>query len=412
MNLPKGTPVMPPRSLTRTLTAWYARVALRPLRHLDPRAVFRVDGVYVPGGAEPSPDSPAEAIRLAVIGDSTALGAGVRHPRQASGALLAQWLAEETGRPVRVEVHARFGATTGSLGSKVDRAVRFRPDLAVFLTGANDSLLPLPLGRAARALGRHVRRLTDTGTKVVVSVTLDAGCAPALPRLAGRLLSLRCRRLGRLQAHHALRQGARVVSFRDEDFRTHAARLFAEDRFHPSAAGYELFAGRLMHAMLAGWGADGAVGGVGEGCAGFGAGAGCCEHRDDACGRPAGLAGRRSGDAGAGCCGNRDDVPEHAGPAGQRSAAVHVCPREHRQHRIGSLRAIARKVARTTNSHAGPAGPAGPVGAEGGFAFDVLPPARRPWGSGALVDAVQAAAGAVAAAPSASASAAPDVSVR
>lgn len=192
-----------------------------------------------------------DEIRLVVVGDSTALGIGVGEARQAPGAVLGQWLAEETGRAVRVWVYGRFGATTSSLAGKVEQAVTVRPDLVVVLTGANDSLLPVPLGRAARALGRHVRRLVGEGVAVVAAVSPDAGCGGAIPGFLGRLLSLRCRKLGRLQACHALKGGARIVSFRDDDFRTHRSRLIAPDGFHPSAAGYELHAGRLMHAMLA-----------------------------------------------------------------------------------------------------------------------------------------------------------------
>ncbi|MHC5908869.1 GDSL-type esterase/lipase family protein [Streptomyces sp. S6] len=239
---------------SRTLTAWYARTFLRSLSHLDPRTVHRVNGVYPPGGSGGEPGAECSAgdeIRLVVVGDSTALGVGVGHAHQAPGALLGQWLAEETGRAVRVWVCGRFGATTRSLEAKVEQAVRMRPDLVVVLSGANDSLLPVPLGVAARALGRHVRRLAGEGAAVVAAVGPDAGCGEAVPGVLGRLLSLRCRRLGRLQARYALRAGARVVSFRDDDFRTQRSRLIAGDGFHPSAAGYELHAGRLMHAMLA-----------------------------------------------------------------------------------------------------------------------------------------------------------------
>ncbi|MET8975707.1 GDSL-type esterase/lipase family protein [Streptomyces sp. NPDC004539] len=203
------------------------------------------------GGSGGSSAGDGDEIRLVVVGDSTALGVGVACAHQAPGALLGQWLAEETGRAVRVWVHGRFGATTRSLAGRVERAARVRPDLVVVLSGANDSLLPVPLGVAARALGRHVRRLVGEGAAVVAAVSPDAGCGDAIPGFLGRLLSLRCRRLGRLQARHALRAGARVVSFRDDDFRTRRARLIADDGFHPSALGYELHAGRLMHAMLA-----------------------------------------------------------------------------------------------------------------------------------------------------------------
>ncbi|WP_246561328.1 SGNH/GDSL hydrolase family protein [Streptomyces roseirectus] len=230
----------------RAFRRWYARTVLRPLGHLNPRDFHRCDGLYLPEGPSHGPE-----LRVAVIGDSTALGHGVDHPDQTPGALIGRGMAKETGRPVRVGVHAKFGATIQALAPQVDRALLDAPHLAVLTMGANDTLMPFPLGRAARRLRDHVRRLRAQGTTVVVLVGTDTGYGAAFPTLPRRLLSWRCRRLGRLQGRQALREGARIVSYQDPDFLRDQDLLIGKDRFHPSPEGYARQTGRVLNALLA-----------------------------------------------------------------------------------------------------------------------------------------------------------------
>src|SRR5688572_33223661 len=88
-----------------------ARAAIGVLEHLWPAP----DGVYLDDGRDP--------VRLAVLGDSMAVGVGVTHPSQMPGVLLAQALAEEAGRPVRLSTYAISGSTTHDLVPQVDAAV-------------------------------------------------------------------------------------------------------------------------------------------------------------------------------------------------------------------------------------------------------------------------------------------------
>lgn len=77
----------------------------------------RADGLYGSefGGPELSPGP----LRLAMLGDSTAAGLGVRRARQTPAALLASGLAAVAERPVRL----RNVALSGAMSDDLDRQV-------------------------------------------------------------------------------------------------------------------------------------------------------------------------------------------------------------------------------------------------------------------------------------------------
>ncbi|WP_237048115.1 SGNH/GDSL hydrolase family protein [Lentzea guizhouensis] len=159
-----------------------ARVAIGVLEHLWPAP----DGVYRDDGGEP--------VRFAVLGDSMAVGVGVTGPSQMPGVLLAQALAEEAVRPVRLTTYAISGSTTRDLVPQVDRAVADEPQVALVIIGANDVTTRMPVRESAALLGEQVRRLREIGCGVVVGTCPDLGIVRPIPqplRAVGRRYGLR-----------------------------------------------------------------------------------------------------------------------------------------------------------------------------------------------------------------------------
>ncbi|MGH8921562.1 MAG: SGNH/GDSL hydrolase family protein, partial [Actinomycetes bacterium] len=78
---------------------------------------FRADGVYLPDGTGPLAPcaQPDRVLGFAVLGDSSAAGLGVDRPADLPGVVLARGLAEEAGRPVRLDTLAICGNTTRQL---------------------------------------------------------------------------------------------------------------------------------------------------------------------------------------------------------------------------------------------------------------------------------------------------------
>ena len=214
-----------------------ARAAIGVLEHLWPAP----DGVYADDGGDP--------LRLAVLGDSMAVGVGVTHPSQMPGVLLAQALAEEAGRPVRLSTYAISGSTTRDLVPQVDAAVRDEPRVALIIIGANDVTSRMGTGESARLLAEQVRRLRATGCGVVVGTCPDLGIVRPIPqplRMVGHRYSLRLAAAQTAAVRTAGGVPVPLANLLAPEFMARHADMFSSDRFHPSAVGYEAAAGVLL----------------------------------------------------------------------------------------------------------------------------------------------------------------------
>ncbi|MGI8677196.1 MAG: SGNH/GDSL hydrolase family protein [Jatrophihabitans sp.] len=179
-------------------------------------------------------------IRLAWLGDSTAAGYGVKRDSDTPAAQLAIGISEAARRPVHVTNVAVVGAESRELAAQVTALGRARPELAVIMIGANDVTARMLPSVAVPHLEDTVRTLRTMGAEVVVGTCPDLGTIRPLGqplRAYARRLS---RRMAREQTVAVVRAGGRTVSLGDllgPLFMT-STEYFADDRFHPSAAGY------------------------------------------------------------------------------------------------------------------------------------------------------------------------------
>lgn len=197
---------------------------------------------------------PGPAIRLALLGDSSAAGYGVDRVEETPGALVASGLAEHADRRVYLREFCVVGAKSSDLASQVDRALLIEPEVAVILIGGNDVTHVVTPSQSVRHLSEGVRRLIAAGCQVVVGTCPDLGTiqpiAPPLKQIA-RTWS---RRLAAAQTIAVLEEGGRTVSLGSilgPEFAAAPAVLFGPDQFHPSAEGYRALAHVLIPSVLA-----------------------------------------------------------------------------------------------------------------------------------------------------------------
>jgi lysophospholipase L1-like esterase len=190
------------------------------------------------------------SLRFAVLGDSIAYGQGASAPADTAAARLAADLA---GRGITTDLRmfAVPGARSDALAGQVQRALPWRPRLALIIIGANDLTRLIPPQRAAAHLGAAVRQLRTAGAEVVVAPAPDLSVVPWVPpqmRLAVRTASTV---LHQAQARAALAAGAQVADIAMSSAAGFAAdpSLFSPDRFHPSSAGYAIIAAALAPAV-------------------------------------------------------------------------------------------------------------------------------------------------------------------
>ncbi|WP_428961851.1 SGNH/GDSL hydrolase family protein [Micromonospora fluostatini] len=207
----------------------------------------RCDGVY-------GPKFPGRPLTVVILGDSSAAGYGVHRRRETPGALLATGLSRRLRRPVRLHRYAVVGSLSSGLKPQVESALEHSPDVAVILVGGNDVTNRSPFAVAVRHLVGAVRTLREAGCEVVVGTCPDLGAIrPIQPPL--RWLARRwSRQLAAAQTVAVVEAGGWTVSLGDllgPRFTAEPTRMFAWDRFHPSAEGYAMAAAALLPTVLA-----------------------------------------------------------------------------------------------------------------------------------------------------------------
>ncbi len=190
-------------------------------------------------------------LRLAVLGDSIAYGVGADHPSHTLAARLHVRLVAH-GLPTEPRVFARSGARSSDLAAQVRSAVRWNPDLALVVIGANDLSHSVPPHRAARALRDAVRALRRTGAEVVVAPAPDLSVVPHVPAPLRAALRHSGGQLRAAQVGAVLDEGGRVADpgARTSELFGEDASLFSSDLFHPSSAGYAAIAEALAPVVV------------------------------------------------------------------------------------------------------------------------------------------------------------------
>ncbi len=186
------------------------------------------------------------------LGDSTAAGVGASAPDTALPEQVAALLAQ----PERLTVVARSGARVADvLRLQLPQLARLQPTEVFISVGANDATHLTSRPHFRRDYERLMAGLPASVQRVVLLGVPDLGGPPRLPQplravagWRGRALATDVRNLAR--RHHAIYVD--IAGGTGPAFRAHPRQYFASDRFHPSAAGYHLWARVTAAAVHAG----------------------------------------------------------------------------------------------------------------------------------------------------------------
>ena len=197
---------------------------------------------------------PGPAIKVALLGDSSAAGYGVDRVEHTPGALLASGIAERADRRVFLREFAKVGARSPDLADQIDRTLRSKPDVAVILIGTNDVTHQTRPATSVRYLAEGVRRLRDADVAVLVGTCPDLGTVKPIAPPLKQVARTWSRRMAAAQTIAVVESGGRTVSLGSilgPEFAAAPALLFGPDQFHPSAAGYQSLVGVLLPSTLA-----------------------------------------------------------------------------------------------------------------------------------------------------------------
>ncbi|MEU4426952.1 SGNH/GDSL hydrolase family protein [Actinoplanes sp. NPDC024001] len=200
---------------------------------------------------------PGPALRLAILGDSSAAGFGAPDHASALAGQMASALAALTGRAVSWRVSARGGATARTaplslLPGLTDPAGDWRPEVVLVVVGVNDTTRlrrPAVFRRDVARLITAIRAHLGEPVPILLAGLPPVHRFPALPAPLRFVLGSHARRLdGRLgalaqqlPATHHLPVGQLPMD---------RPGLFAPDGFHPAPPAYRVW-GRLLAAQAA-----------------------------------------------------------------------------------------------------------------------------------------------------------------
>lgn len=227
---------------------------LRAEAKIARRVIGRIDAPVPDATGWYGRGRPGPAIRLALLGDSSAAGYGVDRVEETTGAFLGSAVAAAADRRVHLREFCVSGAKSSDLDGQVDRALPTEPDVAVILIGANDVTHRMWPSESVRYLSEAVRRFTENGVEVVVGTCPDLGTVRPIPQPLRHVARRWSRFLASAQMIAVVEEGGRTVSVGSilgPEFDASPHLLFGPDRFHPSAAGYASLASVLVPSTLA-----------------------------------------------------------------------------------------------------------------------------------------------------------------
>lgn len=191
-------------------------------------------------------------IRFAMMGDSTAAGYGVFRDRDTPAAQLAIGISAVARRPAHVTNVAMVGAESPQLPAQLDELGDTRIDLAIIMIGANDVTELTKPSVAVPHLEDVVRKLRARGVEVIVGTCPDLGTIRPIAQPLRAYARRVSRRMAREQTVAVVRAGGRTVSLGDllGPIFEKRIEMFSDDRFHPSAEGYEEAARAILPSAL------------------------------------------------------------------------------------------------------------------------------------------------------------------
>lgn len=225
---------------------WVKKGALRL-----PDAALPWQGICFPAQSSSAPAS--APLRLLVIGESTVAGVGVETQQQALCGQLAQQLANTWSRPVNWQACGRNGATAAVCCQQLLPTLEAQHwDLVVIALGVNDTTHLTPRWRWRRALHHLIDYFAGKAGQVLLTAVPPLGEFSALPQPLRGWFGLRA---GLLDSD-ALRCCATSQALYAAMPSAFEAHYLARDGYHPSAAGYQLWAAGILDCLIqSGWSA-------------------------------------------------------------------------------------------------------------------------------------------------------------
>ncbi|WP_235533551.1 MULTISPECIES: SGNH/GDSL hydrolase family protein [unclassified Roseateles] len=194
------------------------------------------------------------ALRLLIVGDSSAAGVGASHQDEALAGQLARLLATRLGKPVGWQLVACSGHRSEQALAALQATDLAPADVLITALGVNDVVDQVAPQRAIAALdGIHALAASRAGVRLALHCGAPPMQAfPLLPQPLRWFFGRQAARFNAALAQAMVGRAHRRVVLLPEAMQRDAAALMAEDGFHPGPRGYALWAKALADQIEAG----------------------------------------------------------------------------------------------------------------------------------------------------------------
>jgi lysophospholipase L1-like esterase len=198
-----------------------------------------------PGPLTGAIDGSGAALRLLVLGDSSAAGVGAAHTSECLAPLLAEAMHAKSGRPVFWRM---AGANSAIAAELRDHVVPHLPHEAwthiLIAVGTNDAKNYVTVSRFKKGFGGLLYALKSRfpEARIVWSPVIDMRTMPALPVFLGQMLAIRARAINATGAE-LCRERYGVAA---DPLPVNDSKGFATDGFHANAAAYHIWARHVL----------------------------------------------------------------------------------------------------------------------------------------------------------------------
>ncbi|MFN3861695.1 MAG: SGNH/GDSL hydrolase family protein [Roseateles sp.] len=196
------------------------------------------------------------ALRVLIVGDSSAAGVGAAHQREALAGCLAQALSARLGLPVGWQLVAASGHRSAQALAQLQASALAPADVLITALGVNDVVDQVAPAEALAALDA-----IDALARRRAGVRLSLHCAappmhrfPLLPQPLRWFFGRQAAQFNAALVRHLQGQDGRRVVDLPQAMRGDAAALMAIDGFHPGPRGYALWAEALADQVVTGLG--------------------------------------------------------------------------------------------------------------------------------------------------------------
>lgn len=191
-----------------------------------------------------------ERLRMVWLGDSTSVGVGASSPEQALPVQVADGLG--VGYDLSV-LGVSGGKTEDALRDQLPQVSALEPDWIFVAIGNNDVTAVTSRSTFRDRYADLLEGVQQVGAdQVIVLGIAEFGGTPLLARPLRNIVGWRARQLDRIVRDLANRRGLIYVPIADltrEGFAEDPEGTHADDRFHPSDAGYELWARAVLDTL-------------------------------------------------------------------------------------------------------------------------------------------------------------------